>query len=125
MDNIETGLTKYEFSKSVALSLPKMTASEIEKSVKQLASFLDNNEYKNLMFLCKELSYYTIFSHQSITTNIGVAQEIIKFARKDSFLKTLGSLVYVDFNEDCGYMEFWIGEYHFGLFPCDSFIVPV
>jgi len=116
---------KHEVNKSMAFEMKPMNSQEINIGKSIIAEFLDKDlSFGYVMLLCKELSYYTIFKKQSLMlTTKGFADQVIRFIEKDSYMKTLGKLKYVDISDN--YIEIWVGEYHFGLFNCDSFIVPL
>ena len=121
----EPTIIKNQYDKGIARSLPALDHKALEASTQMIVDYLiEKTPYKNLMLLCKELSYYTIFSVSVITTPEGVAKQVINFISTDTFIRNnLGAIKLVENSGD--YMEIWIGEYHFGLFPCDSFIVPI
>lgn len=121
----EPTIIKNQYDKGIAQSLPALDHKALEASTQMIVDYLiEKTPYKNLMLLCKELSYYTIFSVSVITTPEGVAKQVINFISTDTFIRNnLGAIKLVENSGD--YMEIWIGEYHFGLFPCDSFIVPI
>ena len=81
--------------------------------------------YRYLMLLCNELRYYTIFEVSALTTTSGTAQQIVKFIETDSFLKTVGRLKLIEADGNPDLVEIWIGDKHFGLFPCDTFVVKI
>jgi hypothetical protein len=121
----EPTIIKNQFDKGIARSLPNLDQQALEAAIGEIVNYLKQNlPYRNLMLLCKELSYYTIFSVSVLTTPEGAAKQIADFISTDTFIRNnIGAIKLV---EDSGnYVEIWVGEYHFGLFPCDSFIVPI
>lgn len=121
----EPTISKHQLDKGIAKSLPNLDTKALESAATEIINYLISKApYRNLMLLCKELSYYTIFSVSVLTTPEGVARQILDFIAKDSFIvNNLGAIKIIENSGD--YVEIWIGEYHFGLFPCDSFIVPI
>lgn len=119
-------MTKYEYDKQIATQLPPLTAEGIKQATTDIKNFLAKqtlNQY--LMLLSNELNYYTIFKKASIKTDYGLAEEIIKFILENSFLMvTVGPVKLVEENSN-GYMEIWIGNEHFALFPCDQLVVNI
>jgi len=116
-------ISKNDLDKQLARSLPPLGSNELKEVCKDIIFYLDNKQpFRYLMLLSNELHYYTIFDTEEMITNIGVANKIINFLTKDSYLtREIGSLKLVEITED--YIEIWINDIHFALFPCDSFIV--
>ena len=107
---IPTSITKNQLDKGIANSLPALNQEA---------------PYRYLMLLCNELRYYTIFEVSALTTTSGAAQQIVKFIETDSFLKTVGRLKLIEADGNPYLVEIWIGDKHFGLFPCDSIVVKI
>lgn len=123
---IPTKITKNQLDKGVANSLPPLSRETIKQSIIDIENFLKAKApYRYLMLLCNELRYYTIFNVSTLTTASGAAKQIINFIETDSFLTTIGSLKLIETDGNPDLVEIWIGDKHFGLFPCDTFIVKI
>ena len=118
-------LTKYEYEKQIAKSLPALDDYNLVIASKNIAKFLDENKNaKYLMLLSDELRYYTIFNIDNKVKLIkGIAEDILRFLQRDSFLGGIGKLKLIEVNED--HIEIWIGETYFSLFVADSFFVNI
>lgn len=120
-------MTKYEYDKQIATQLPPLTAEGIKQAITDIENFLakqKSNQY--LMLLSNELNYYTIFNKKkTVKTIYGISEEIMNFILEDSFLMgTVGPVKLVEENSN-SYMEIWIGNEHFALFPCDQLVVNI
>lgn len=123
---IPTKVTKNQLDKGVANSLPALNQEALKQGIIDIEEFLKTKTpYRYLMLLCNELRYYTIFEVSALTTTSGAAQQIVKFIETDSFLKTVGRLKLIEADGNPDLVEIWIGDKHFGLFPCDTFVVKI
>lgn len=115
-------MTKHELDKIAARALNPLSQTEINLMVDPVAEELKNATY--IMLLSKEISYYTIFKVHPLTGIKTAVKKIFSFIQTDSFLtKEIGSLVHIETNDQ--FTEIWIGETHFALFECSSFIVNI
>lgn len=116
-------LNKNDLDKSIAKSLPALENNELKEAQNLIDDYLKRNRpFRYLMLLSNELHYYTIFDTEVMITDIGIARKLIEFITLDSYLQNnIGAVKLIE--EADNYIEIWIGECHFALFVCDSFIV--
>lgn len=117
-------MTKNELDKQTAKALPVLSPIEISAAIESNYNFIADNESKNYMLWSKEISYFTIFEMNKNKNEKENFQEIVNFISTDNFLtKEIGFLKLIETNEN--FIEVWIGETHFALFPCDDFFVTI
>lgn len=121
---VPTKITKNQLDKGVANSLPALSQKALTQGIYDIETFLKAKApYRYLMLLCNELRYYTIFDVSVLNTPIGAANKIVNFINTDSFLREVGELKLIEADGNPDLVEIWIGDKHFGLFPCDTFVV--
>jgi hypothetical protein len=119
-------MTKFEYDKRIAEAMRPLNEKEIQVAKKTLAVFLNKKKKaftspNNLMLLCNQNNYFTIFSQTKGMTTEEIARKIVNFIVEDTFLEQLGGLKY--FEEDQDHIEIWIGEFFFALFDADFMFV--
>lgn len=118
-------LTKNELDKQAAARMGPATKKEISEMILESSAFLVAHPNKNYMLFSKELSHFVIFPKASVLdSEVGFLTKVINFIQKDEYLRmNVGSIVLIEPSDN--FIEIWVGEYHFALFPCDDFIVEV
>lgn len=118
-------LTKNELDKQAAARMGPATKKEISEMIAESSTFLATNPSKNYMLFSKELSHFVIFPKANVLdSEIGFLTKIIDFIQKDEYLRmNVGAITLIEPSDN--FIEIWVGEVHFALFPCDDFIVQV
>jgi hypothetical protein len=119
-------MTKFEYDKQIAAAMKPLNEKEIQTAKETLTGFLNKKKKaftssNNLMLLCNETNYFTIFSKTKNMDTEEIARKIVNFIIEDTFLEELGELKY--FEEDQDHIEIWIGEFFFALFDADFMFV--
>ncbi len=123
---VPTTITKNQLDKNVANSLPALNEKTLIQGIYDIEAFLKKKApYQYLMLLCNELRYYTIFKTTIVSTTMGTANKIVNFLKDDEFLNSIGKLKLIEADGNPDLVEIWIGDKHFGLFPCDTFVVDI
>ncbi len=113
----DVNMSLYEVNKSIMAQKPPMKANEAKNAIKEFVDNVKNNYY---MMLCKELSYYTLFHMNSLSTE--KIEDIVMEIATD-----YGVFYSADVYED--HVEIWVkmkitGEYHmFMFFPYDMGVI--
>lgn len=118
--NIE--MTTYDINKQLIAQLPILEDWTAEKEIinKYANSFTSNN----YLFLCKDISYYTIFQTEIFNPDFPTFGEAVLTCAHD-----IGDIVAVDYMEVTNTIEIWVRQFSTNenlcmvLFNCQDFIV--
>ena len=122
VDNQGIDFNLYELNKSVVGQLDPMTLDEIKNKANLFNDYRESTDNTHYMLLCKDFSYYTIFTYSVMPSFSTFAEAII------TIITELGDIYNIECLDD-GAIEIWIkptGEespYAFYLFPYDAGVV--
>ena len=98
-------MSLYELNKSIISQLPaKITYAEQHEDREKINKFFGKNGRTSYMLLCKDISYYTIFTYEG---NKMADFETLGHAVLDCLLN-VGHLVCADETSDGNAMEIWV-----------------
>lgn len=113
--------TLYETNCDIYKALPPMKTEDFDTKTLNIAAwFSSRTDRKYFMFLCKELSDYTIFEFK---------EPRYEEAKKElrSLITSRGLPVLIDYNHDLDSYEIWVKRedtvHMYMLFPCDDFMI--
>ena len=102
-ENDGLSMNLYDLNKSLIASLPAPTTDDLIEMEKTICNF-DNGEADYFMLLCKDISYYTIFTAKSNYKEFKNLGEAVITCITES----IGTVIAVDKTEDEVAIEIWV-----------------
>ena len=113
--------TQHDIGKQIMNVIPPLDHNGLVEAKQIIKKYFDNKQFDYLMFLCNELRYFTFFKIEDNINSNTIGEQIIDFILTDDYLSSFGGIKNIEPTKD--YLEIWLGDYHFGLFQSDSFVV--
>lgn len=117
--------TLYDINKVAYAKLDSMPEDKAKEMLTNIGMwFSSKKSFKYFMFLCKELSDYTIFNFESFNYSKG-KDELV------DLVDSRGTLLDIVYNHNSDGYEIWVrslqdGEVHmYMLFDCNDFIITI
>ena len=122
MENNEgLSLSLYDLNKMIILQLPIATEEKMNEFKRLLSLFEEQTQAQYYMLLCKDISYYTIFTAQSMPDFDSFGEAVV------NCIADLGDIVSIDPVPDSESIEIWVKNneeaYCMYLFNCDRLVV--
>ena len=123
-DEINTGMMLYDLNKQGYSQIPPYSDEELVDVVNLINTYAEDYRAKYYMFLCKEMSYYTVFVKEFLEpefSNLGTA--VIEC------ISNVGTIHGSELNHELGSIELWVKTeedmFCMILFPYDHGIVTI
>lgn len=114
--------TLYDVNKMMYEKMSPMSAEDFQNYMINISLWFSKNNFQYFMFLCRELSDYTIFNFLSTNYNKG-REELI------DLITSRGVPMDIEYKHEEDAYDIWVkraGEVHmYKLFPCNDFIIEV
>lgn len=118
-------MTSYDLNKQLILSLGPIKDDELDKFKNDFNDYLNNIKDKYFMLLCKELSYYTVFSAFYAYNLDNFTETLLEI------IESIGEFYNYNIDEENGGIEIWIKPedkeevFVYYFFPYDAGVVEI